>query len=185
MQLRPHDVALVVLFCIRERSRLTYRSIAFTLGLSSGEAYASVRRALLARLLVRLDAKPRAMPRPNRGNIFEFLVHGVKYAFPPERGAVVRGIPTSTAAPVLREKFVQSELIVPVWPHAAGPARGESFEPLYPRAPDAALKNPDLYEAFALIDAIRAGSAREREQAIPLLKNLVHTEIREHSNRHG
>jgi hypothetical protein len=116
------------------------------------------------------------MPRPNRANIFEFLVHGVKYAFPPERGGVVRGIPTAGAAPVLREKFVQAEVIMPVWPHPAGPACGESFEPLYARAPDAAQKNADLYEAFALIDAIRAGSAREREHAIPLLKNIVYTE---------
>jgi hypothetical protein len=61
-------------------------------------------------------------------------------------------------------------------PHPAGPVRGESLEPLYPRAPDAAQKNADLYEAFALIDAIRAGSAREREHAIPLLKNIVYTE---------
>jgi hypothetical protein len=176
MHLKPHDVAVVVVFCLRKPSPLTYRSIAFTTGLSSAESHASVRRALVARLLVRFESPFPPMPRPNRANIFEFLAHGVKYAFPAERGGVVRGIPTASAAPVLRDKFMPSDALPLVWPHPAGPVRGESFEPLYRHAPDAAQKNPDLYEAFALIDAIRSGGARERELAVPLLKHLIHTE---------
>jgi hypothetical protein len=37
--------------------------------------------------------------------------------------------------------------------------------PLYKRAPEAALKDEDLYQLLALVDAIRDGSARERELA--------------------
>ena len=40
--------------------------------------------------------------------------------------------------------------------------RGLGIEPLYPTAPGAALRNEKLYELLALVDALRAGRARER-----------------------
>ena len=100
----------------------------------------------------------------NRSNLLEFVVHGVKYAFPPERGQVTRGIPTAHAAPPLKELFVEDPQ-PPVWPHPDGSIRGEGLEPIYRSAPGAALKNPNLYELLALVDAIRAGRAKERELA--------------------
>ncbi|MEZ5494680.1 MAG: hypothetical protein R3E61_08965 [Pseudomonadales bacterium] len=42
--------------------------------------------------------------------------------------------------------------------------------PLYPSVPEAALRNPALYELLVLFDAVRAGSARERALAIPMLE---------------
>jgi hypothetical protein len=37
--------------------------------------------------------------------------------------------------------------------------------PLYRSAPDAALRDPALYEWLALVDALRSGKARERRMA--------------------
>ena len=52
-----------------------------------------------------------------------------------------------------------------VWPSDKGRARGQAIEPLYPKAPLAAEKDAELYELLALVDAIRAGRAREQALA--------------------
>ena len=54
---------------------------------------------------------------------------------------------------------------VPVWPSADGTVRGLAFSPLYRSAPQAAGRDEILYELLALVDALRAGRARERELA--------------------
>ena len=57
-----------------------------------------------------------------------------------------------------------------VWPHKNGSMRGIAFYPLYPSVPEAAGRNPALYELLALFDAVRGGSARERALALELLE---------------
>jgi hypothetical protein len=103
---------------------------------------------------------------PNRANLKEFLVHGAKYAFPVHRGGLVRGVPTAHAAPPLDQHFLESSDPPPVWPAAEGAMRGTEFSPLYKNVPQAALRDPKLYELLALVDAIRDGRAREREIAV-------------------
>ena len=88
--------------------------------------------------------------RPNNSNLKEFLIHGVKYAFPVERGGPTRGIPTAEAAPPLNRNFPQDFPLPPVWPYAEGPLRGIAFSPLYKNVPQAALRDPKLYELLAL-----------------------------------
>jgi hypothetical protein len=107
-----------------------------------------------------------ALPRPNHSNLKEFLIHGVKYAFPAERGAPTRGIPTAEAVSPLKQHFPQDFPLPPVWPYAEGPVRGIAFSPLYKNVPQASLRDSKLYELLALVDAIREGRAREREIAI-------------------
>ena len=48
----------------------------------------------------------------------------------------------------------------PVWPDAEGEIRGLTLEPLHKAAPRAALKDSQLYELLARIDALREGRAR-------------------------
>jgi hypothetical protein len=103
--------------------------------------------------------------RPNVRAIEEFLIHGIKYAFPAERGGPSRGIPTSYAAAPLNRLIAAGDEPIPVWPHAKGEKRGIALAPLYKMAPIAALKDALLYEALALVDAIRDGRARERALA--------------------
>jgi hypothetical protein len=62
---------------------------------------------------------------------------------------------------------------IPVWPDAAGEARGESFLPLYPSAPAASRADPKLYQCLSLIDALRGGRARERNLATEHLTKLI------------
>src|SRR5687767_10937991 len=103
--------------------------------------------------------------RPVLPSLLEFLVHGVRYAYPPDRGALTAGMPTGYAAPPLDKVIVQPDEPPPVWPYAQGMVRGYSFAPLYPSVPAAAARDPKLYELLALVDAIRDGRARERDLA--------------------
>ena len=136
--------------------------------MSPSEVHAGIKRATAARLF---DETRRL---PVRKNLEEFLVHGVKYAYPPQHGALTRGIPTSYDANPLNEKFsIGNKDVPPVWPHPEGDVRGYEFSPLYKSAPSAALIDKDLYALLAILDAIRDGRARERDLAIQELQNRL------------
>ena len=171
-QLKPQDVLVLLKVAVGEGGVWSYPRIAAELGMSASEVHAAVRRALLAKLAVAHAPKGfRVQPQ----NLVEFLVHGVKYAFPAVRGPLTRGYPTAYAAPVLRKRVVGGEGLPPVWPDPEGPVRGESFSPLYPSQATirAILADPVMYDATALLDAIRGGTARERQVAADLLEEVV------------
>ena len=95
----------------------------------------------------------------------EFLIHGVKYAFPVQRGETTRGMPTGYAAPPLKDQIADNGDLPPVWPDPDGEVRGATLEPLHKAAPKAARKDPALHELLALIDALRDGRVREKQLA--------------------
>ena len=156
MILKPQDVVVLLKLVAIGAEPWTFQRLAVELSISQSEVHAGVRRAVAARLMS--DATT-ASGRPVREALLEFLVHGVKYAFPPERGALTRGVPTGYAAPPLNKLIVGSSDPPPVWPYAEGSVRGLAFAPLYPSVPAAALKDARLYELLALVDAIRDGRA--------------------------
>ena len=139
----------------------TYATLARELGMSVGEVHGATQRAADAGLFD-LEGK-----RPRLQALKEYLVHGVKYAFPAQRGAPTRGMPTSFAASPLKEHFASAGAkdLPPVWPDAEGKIRGYALEPLFPSVPFAARHDPRLYELLALVDALREGRARERQFA--------------------
>lgn len=155
----------------------TYAELAHDLGLSASEVHAAVKRAFLSNL-IHVES-PRHW-EPHVRNLQEFLLHGARYVFPPERGASVRGMRTSFSAPVFAGRIRNSTEVVPVWPDAEGDTRGESFEPLYPTVPHAARRDAELYARLALLDAIRGGAARERalgaEGLVRLLEGVSWTQ---------
>lgn len=101
----------------------------------------------------------------------EFLLHGLRYVFPASKGKVARGMPTAHSAPPLSERIVSeaAESDTYVWPCAFGQSRGTSVQPLYKSVPDAAQKDPGMYEFLALSDSLCIGRARERKIAAELL----------------
>jgi hypothetical protein len=136
----------------------SYAQLSQELGISASEIHAAVRRGIEAGLI---DSASR---RPLRSPLQDYLLHGVRYAFPARLGAVSRGMPTAHAAPPLSEHFPPDDL-PPVWPDPEGKVRGQALEPLYSSAPKAAKTDSELYEYLALVDAIRSGRARERKLA--------------------
>ena len=177
MSLHPQDVVVALkLVANRSASRhCTYSDLGKDLYMSASQVFRSVGRAEAARLLNAPtippppgfgDEPPHVWLWPNNNNLKEFLIHGVKYAFPVERGGPTRGVPTAEATTPLNRHLQQDFPLPPVWPYAEGPLRGIAFSPLYRNVPQAALKDSKLYELLALVDAIREGRAREREIAI-------------------
>ena len=144
----------------------TYAALASELGLTASEIHAGLERATIAQLARKDKA---GKPSVVREALKLFVKHGARYAFPATHGEVTRGMPTGYAAPPLKDKIIQPSEFAPVWPHKNGTVRGEAFYPLYPTVPEAAGRNPALYELLALFDAIRGGSARERALALELL----------------
>jgi hypothetical protein len=133
--------------------------MAADLGLSPSQVHAALKRLERSRLIT---------PSTNEAQlraVEEFLVHGVKYAFPAVRGEATRGMPTAYAAPPLNAAIAAGGDLPPVWPGADGAVRGLTLEPLHKAAPKAAKRDPVLYELLALIDALRDGRARERKLA--------------------
>ena len=158
MVLKPQDVYVALKIVASHANRAPYHLLAAELGLSPSEVHASVKRAECSHLL----HGPRLKNRPNFSALEEFLIHGLKYVFPPERGQLTRGVPTSYAAEPLRSIIAQGNDPVPVWPYEEGGQRGIAFEPLYRTAPIAALRDPSFYEYLALADALRDSRVRER-----------------------
>jgi hypothetical protein len=120
------------------------------------------------RSLKRLDASglfDLARRRPNTSQAEEFLVHSVRYLFPPKLSGETRGIPTAWAAPPLLGALAPQSDMPPVWPDPQGRERGIALEPLHPAVPESTRRDPGLGERLALIDALRLGDARVRRVA--------------------
>jgi hypothetical protein len=174
MVLRPQDVLVAVKAALLPPAVLfRYSDVARSIGLSRSEVHAAVGRCVAAKLMGRIPHRVDGAVSANRTNLLEFLQHGVRYAYPAQIGGVTRGIPTGYAAPILREHFASTDMLPPVWPHPTGSVRGRSFEPLYSSVPSAAANDPSVYAAMALVDAIRGGSARDRELSERLLTKLL------------
>lgn len=164
ISLRPHDLVVALKLALLRGASATFVSLGAELALAPSEVHASIGRALLARLVTQSES---AGTTPIISAIREFVIHGVKYAFPPVSGPLASGIPTGYGAPVFRGRFQPSD--APVWPHPDGKVRGPTLYPLYPGLPIAAGRDARLYDLLAIVDAIRAGAAREREYAATLL----------------
>jgi hypothetical protein len=162
MILKPQDVVILAKLVAMGAQPWTYQRLAVELAISQSEAHAGVRRAVAARLMSHANA---SVGRPITPALKEFLIHGVRYAYPPERGELTRGMPTGYAAPPLNNEIVQPNEPPPVWPYVEGTVRGYKLVPLYPSVPIAASRDTKLYELLALVDALREGRARERSLA--------------------
>ena len=169
MILKPQDILFLLKLVSLNGNSWVYNEIAIELGMSSSEVHAAVKRSMQAGLAFEGDFGI----VPNIRNLSEFLIHGIQYVFKPEKAGLVRGMPTSYAAPPLSKHFVKDNEPPPVWPDPEGLVRGLSFSPLYKSAPHAATRDGRLYELLVMVDAIRDGRAREKDMAIKILKRYL------------
>ena len=167
MLLKPQDIVIMLKLVVRNGSEWSYPVLAHELSMSASEVHAGVKRAVAAKLM---DMHRKV---PVKSNLLEFLIHGVKYAYPPDHGGLTRGMPTGYAAPPLRELIVQSDDPPPVWSDPEGQVRGYEFSPLFSSVPQACKVDPKLYELLALVDAIRDGRARERKIAVNEIQSRI------------
>lgn len=165
--LRPQDIMVLLKLAVHPKQEWTYAGLAHDLVMSASEVHAALGRAEHSGLF------SQELRRPLLGNLEEFLIHGVKYAYPPEIGGITRGVPTAGNHQVFLKVFPSGPEETYVWPWLGGNARGMSLSPLYKSAPLAAEHDARLYTALALVDALRLGRKREMDFAKPRLKELV------------
>lgn len=159
--LRPQDILVLAKLLTYPAGRPAMAQMGRELSISSSEVHAALKRLVVSRLVSGDDEGNRPLLKA----VEEFLVHGLKYVFPPKRGEMTRGVPTSYAAPPLNTHIEVGSDPPPVWPSPEGQQRGTRLEPLYRTAPAAALRDQALYEFLVLIDGLREGRARERKIA--------------------
>ena len=163
--MRPQDI--VVLLKIISYDEKPWRQVpmAKELFIGQSEMSRSLNRSKYAGLLADSGRNVRRLA------LTEFLEYGIAYVFPQRPGSIVRGVPTSHSAPPLNMQIQSDDDFV--WPYAKGKSKGQAIVPLYKSVPEAVLKDSQLYEMLALIDAIRVGSAREKKLAVVELKKRI------------
>lgn len=164
--MRPQDILVLVKMAVSPRTEWTYMGLAHDLSMSSSEVHAAIQRSGGVGLFNKKDR------RPVTHALYEFIVHGLKYVFPPSVGAITQGIPTAFGHESYFNKIILSNHDMYVWPHVEGAGHGMALSPLYRAVPDACLRDPALYEAMAHIDSISIGRAREVKFAGERLKRM-------------
>jgi hypothetical protein len=159
--LKPQDLYVLLAVLVAQGKSSTYPQLSAQTGLAPSAVHAALKRAAAAGLALFQERRPVVL----KPQLREFVLSGAKYAFPPVRGTLTRGVPTAYAAAPLNSVIAPSTDPVPVWPHKSGTVRGVGLAPLYPTVPEAALRDANLYAVLALFDAVRSGQARERNTA--------------------
>jgi len=164
--LKGQDI-VVLLKLAGLRSEWTVRSLEGDIGISRAGVHRSLQRLEAAGLY---DAGMRCV---NIAQAEEFLVHAVKYLFPPEMKGEARGVLTAWAASPLVDELAPQDGLPPVWPDPHGQHRGIAVEPLHSSAPEISRRDPALAQKLALVDAMRMGRARDRGVAEALLSSRL------------
>lgn len=162
MELKPQDLLVLLKVVANPSQRWTYAALGEALSMSSSETHASVKRAQTCGLAA---AQASGAWTPVRSTLLEFVLHGVRYVWPAILGPAKRGVPTSFGVEPLSSQLMVVPGEAPVWAHPQGSAKGPTLSPLYRTAPQSALNDPALHRLLALLDALRAGRARERALA--------------------
>jgi len=164
--MRPQDIVVLLKIISLRDNMWRNIDIANAIGISPSEVSEALNRCKIARLI---DSKKRKV---NINSFTEFLVYGLKYVFPTEPGAIVKGIPTAHSASPIKEQ-ISSDTDVYVWANAKGSHRGQAIEPLYKTIPQIVPEDKLFYELLTIVDTIRVGRVREIQIAIDELKKRL------------
>ena len=156
--IKSQDI-LILLYLLTKSNGWIQADVAKVLFISPAEVSNALNRLVVARL-VNTEKN-----RVNKLALREFLISGLKYTFPAEISAKVRGIATAHSASPIKEKIADGEDIY-VWSYYLGTRRGYGVKPLYKTVPKIVGDNPALYELLVIADTLRIGKVREVEIAI-------------------
>ena len=157
--MRPQDILVLLRITSLRDSEWLNLDIAKFLKISQSEISEALNRCRITRLI---DGDKRKV---YKNSFKEFLIYGLKYVFPAEPGALVRGIPTAHSASPIKEHITSiSENFV--WPYSKGILRGQTIEPLYSTIPMIVQDDHLFYELLTIIDTLRVGRVREIKIAI-------------------
>jgi len=164
--MRPQDIVVLIKIIAFSNQEWRNIDIAQAIQISPSEVSEALNRCKIAGLI---DSKKRKV---NSNSFYEFIVYGLKYVFPAEPGAMVKGIPTAHSASPVKE-HIAAGTDVYVWPYAKGAQRGQAIAPLYKTLPQVVQEGDIFYELLALVDTFRVGRVREVNIAREELKNRL------------
>ena len=104
MMLKPQDVVILLKLVTIEKENWSFSSLSTALYMSPSETHAGIHRTIAAKLAVKMTDRIKPVIR----NLEEFLLHGLRYVFVPDRGEITRGMPTLHAGPPLSQMLVSS-----------------------------------------------------------------------------
>jgi hypothetical protein len=161
LSLRPFDVAVALRLHLVPEDR--YEPLALALATSTSAVHRAVGRLQHAGLCApkRRTVTPEAL--------HEFLVHGVRYAFPAIRGPEREGLPTAAAHPDLHAVVGDQAERSLVWPMEGGGSHGEVLVPLFNGVTKVAARDPRLHRLLACVDVLRTGTPAQRRAVGDLL----------------
>lgn len=167
--LRPQDVVILLKILTFSTNDWTLADIANSLKISISEVSGALERCRISGLINQSKKKV------NKLSLREFLIYGLKYIYPAQIGAPVRGIATAHSAPPINSHITEGKDIL-VWANSKGTRRGNSVSPLYSTVPKVVLAQPELYEYLVIVDTLRVGRVREKEIAIVELDKRLNAE---------
>jgi hypothetical protein len=152
--MRPQDIVVLLKIIALKHDDWYNYDLAQALKISPSEISEVLNRCKIAGLI---DSKKRKV---NINSFIEFLIYGLRYVFPTQPGAIVKGIPTAHSASPIKE-HISSGSDVYVWPSAKGTHRGQAIEPLFKSIPQIVKEDKLFYELLVITDTIRVGKVRE------------------------
>ncbi|QQT27641.1 hypothetical protein [Sphingobacterium spiritivorum] len=168
--MRPQDIVVLVKISTIHYENWQLKDLANSLYISNSEISESLERSAYAGLI---DFGKRNV---HRGNLLNFLIHGMKYVFPAQAGILTRGVPTAHSHPFM-QSFISSEQSY-VWPSSSGSVLGQAIEPFYANQVKAIAEDEELYRLLALLDVIRVGKLREKAVAEKELKEELSANVK-------
>lgn len=156
----PFDIAMALRLL---RPAGTIAQLAEELAVAPSQVHSSLTRLERAGLL-----KPGAR-QANPRALGEFVLYGVRHAFPAERGRIVLGVPTAHSAGALSLMVDATDVVVWEAQERPGLVQGFSVAPLYAGAVRLPERSPATYELATLVDALRLGDRKVRGYARELL----------------
>jgi hypothetical protein len=164
--MRPQDIAVLLKIIALKDSNWRNLDLANGLFISPSEISEALNRCKIAKLI---DAEKKMV---HFNALSEFLIYGLKYVFPAQPGAIVRGMPTAHSSSPIKEKISENSEGY-VWSYPKGTMRGQQIIPLYKTIPAAAQSDKSFYELMVITDTIRIGRAREINIAIEELEKRL------------
>jgi hypothetical protein len=174
--LKPQDIVLALKLLCKGKDDWSQGSLALELVMSASEVNAGIKRLAYTRLIEKQeDGRKWQVIKPA---LKEFMLHGIQYVFPAEKGAPTAGIPTTFAAEPLKSHAANSDF-PPVWPLKGGKFKGYAFYPLYPTVTQAIKNDPQLYEWLTIVDALRDTDNEQRDIAELVFSDKLSGRIRD------
>lgn len=163
--MKPQDVVVAIKLVGYQNENWSYASLGEEVGIGHNQAHLACKRLTAASLMSQKHVLKR--------NLVEFLIHGVKYVFPPvwEDGPQ-HGIPTAVSGPDMKKELRTPQIVV--WPTGRRKdPKGDALRPLHECVYTVIENDPLTYQVLSILESIRIGRAREREVAADLIRKKI------------